>query len=104
MRPGMVADLEAHLMNLGDVLPGHEVLRVVHPAVCDVESGVETEVLEKRRDERSMGFDRVVKGKDDALRAIPSARVCGGGGYGPTGRGHESATGHWDRTSGNRTG
>ena len=100
MRPGMVADLEAHLMNLGDVLPGHKVLSVVHPAVGDVEGGVETQFLEQRRDERSMGFDRVVKGEDDALRAVRSARVCGGGGDGPTGRGHESAPGHWDRTSG----
>ncbi len=65
----MIADLEAHLVNLGDVLPGHEVLFVVHPAVGDEKSSLEPQVLEQRRDECSMGLHCVVEAQHDPLLA-----------------------------------
>ncbi len=63
--PRMVADLKAHRVQLGDVLPGHEVSGVLHPAMGDEECGVEAEVLEVRTDKGSMRLDGVVEGEDD---------------------------------------
>ena len=50
--PGMITDLEAHFMDLGDVAPTHEVLRVVHPGMRDKERRVETELLQQRGNKR----------------------------------------------------
>ena len=61
----MVADLKAHLGDLGDLLPRHEVLLVAHPAMRHEECGREAELPQQGSNEVPVGLDRVVEGEDD---------------------------------------
>src|SRR5262249_43732688 len=67
MRPGVVADLEAHAMDLRDVVPGHEIIAVRHPLVRNEEGGVEAQILQVRRNKCTMGFNCVVESEDDGF-------------------------------------
>ena len=58
MRPGVIADFKAQLVDLGDFFPGQEVLMVVHPAMTHKKCGVEPEVFQK------WGY------KDRAIRSV----------------------------------
>src|SRR5258708_37269762 len=68
VRPGVVADLESHLVDFRDLRPGHEVFAVVHPAMSDEEGRLKSEVLQQRGHEGAMRFDGIVKGEDDCFR------------------------------------
>ncbi len=65
MGPGVVTDFEAHAMNVGDVLPGHEVVGIVHPQLGDEEGGTETVFLEQGCYEIAVGLYGVVESEDD---------------------------------------
>ena len=54
MRPTMISNLETHLVNFRNVLPGHEIGRIIHPLVSDKKSSAEAEFFQKRGHEGAM--------------------------------------------------
>ena len=64
MRPGMIANFEAHAMNVSNFLPAHEVGGVGHPAMGYEERGAESQLLQQWGNKGSMRFDCVVESQD----------------------------------------
>ena len=54
VRPRVIAGLESHRVQFGDLLPRHEIRAVRHPAVRDEERGVESQLLQQRPHERAV--------------------------------------------------
>src|SRR5437764_578297 len=63
MRPTMVADLKAHLLDLGDLVPRHKIRLVIHPPVRDKECRAEAQFFEQRRYKGAVRLHRVIKAK-----------------------------------------
>ena len=61
MRPGVVSDLEPHFCDLGDLVPRHEVLAVVHPSMGDEECRGKAQIRQVRRNEVPVRRDGVIK-------------------------------------------
>lgn len=64
---GMIADLEAIIMKLANLLPTHVVLLVLLevPAFCDEKRGAESVVLQNWTNDREMRLRRVIKSQHD---------------------------------------
>ena len=79
MGPTVVADLEAHLLDFGNLLPTHEISPVVHPLVRDEKCRAETQLFEQWRDKSAMRLDRVVEGEHHQLVRHGLGRRAKGG-------------------------
>src|SRR5205823_13117475 len=67
MRPGVVSDLEAASVEIGNIVPAEKVLFVVHPGVGDEECCLKAKLLEQRSDELDLRFDGIIERKHDGL-------------------------------------
>jgi hypothetical protein len=47
MGPAVIADLKTHFVNFRNLLPGHKIFGIVHPALGHKEGSSETEFLEE---------------------------------------------------------
>ena len=68
MRPGVIANLESHLVDLGDLQPGHEILAVVHPTMRHKEGGLKSQLFEQGSDKGAVRFHGVIEREHDRLR------------------------------------
>ena len=76
MGPTVIANLEAHLMDLANFLPSHEIGPVVHPSVRDEKRRAETKLFQQRRDKSAMRFHRVIESEHYQLVGNRQGR-CG---------------------------
>ena len=65
MRPGVIADLKTHLVDLADFFPSHEVVMIIHPAMTHKKGGPEPKVFQKWGHKRSVGLGGIIKGQDN---------------------------------------
>ena len=77
---GVVADLESHLVQAGDLVPGHVagLVRRKVETLGDEECPAKAELLQPRRDVGCMGLGAVVKGEDDEFVGDGSLLTSGG--------------------------
>src|SRR5262245_15222345 len=74
MSPGVVADLEAHLVKLSNFAPCHEIRGVVHPSMRDEEGCVEAEFAKVRTNKRASGFHRIVESQHHSFLRLERKR------------------------------
>lgn len=83
MASRVIADFKSAVMELLDLLPGHEVLLVLGKTkpLGDEESRPEPMLLEQRSDEGCVAGDRIVEGQNDGTRLLLLCHTEGNDGH-----------------------